>query len=1040
MLEGATLRCAVRMFRLRNFRLSSTCLSRWCPCCYAEVDDVLRESSRPTVLTPEHLQSTIRAYPTKRDVVVVECSLGPSSSSNAAQMTTTTMLTSLDVITPPNEPANFATALPSPLVTQSAPNTPIAHRMARHEANPDAQRHQNVVAPQGKPLNNNYYRAGIGTLYEGIFACFRPVWGYFGRSNNDLVKSIEDDWEIPFEAITGLEWLGAGSQGAVFRGCLNGQTVAVKKVKLKEETDIKHLRHLNHPNIIKFVGVCTQAPCFCLIMEYCPNGQLGDVLKSDRVIGWQDWCSWSRQIAEGMEYLHKNKVIHRDLKSPNILFDADGVVKICDFGTSHQQKKQNSTVMSFCGTVSWMAPEVIKKQPCCEKVDVYSYGVVLWELLTREQPYKNINQMAIIYGVGSNNLSLPIPETAPDGLKMLMRQCWSTTPRNRPSFTQCLKYMDILYAEFKEMGDEEFFRRAAKWRADAANIQYPETITKGNAQNFAEMEDERELIRKRREELKHAQDIREMYESKLRRINKMHSKLTECMNELLLKEKELEQRTRMLDQQQRYPYMYASTSTRPTVVRAGPRTMRGSEQDIYCTAIDPHSYGMEVSSSEEDLAEYHRGSPYRCSQASSSSGFPSSTSATFSRQSSSRSSAGLARRRDSTLRESPVRGHHSPFSRSPYMRHSSSSQYCSELIRNSPARTSGMSEDSGVQMWNEPAVLPGGQQVVYSQTLFRNVDGRWSDSRIVQRRKPKRSSTFQRDSPARIPQSERRSKQQRASYPSPMHLDLESCCDCANENCCRRQRARSMIHERMAQSPTPYDDPAELNVSNLPHSTSYQEALRQAGDIPSTSSEHRLATVVEPTPSKVMGYTNPMFISPITSYINPLSSPDSPQTPPPQARKPSGQLTNVDQNIDLFSSLDSNNPRAKTQTQSDASAENSTDEDKDEENGNVLDSSLDSQKAFSALTKTSSEEDSAEQRRRELIMLTSSSTMASSLERSLEQGAMHSDGLSDKERRVRAVKNTIRGHRRTQSNPQSVVMSIVDETSSETDSDDAVDI
>ncbi|VDM69078.1 unnamed protein product, partial [Strongylus vulgaris] len=108
------------------------------------------------------------------------------------------------------KPRNFATALPSPLVTQSAPNTPIAHRMARQEANPDleAQRHQNLVAPQGKPLNNNYYRAGLGTLYEGIFACFRPVWGYFGRSNNDLVKSIEDDWEIPFEAITGLEWLG----------------------------------------------------------------------------------------------------------------------------------------------------------------------------------------------------------------------------------------------------------------------------------------------------------------------------------------------------------------------------------------------------------------------------------------------------------------------------------------------------------------------------------------------------------------------------------------------------------------------------------------------------------------------------------------------------------------------------------------------------------------------------------------------------------------------------------------------------------------
>ncbi|KJH52408.1 kinase domain protein [Dictyocaulus viviparus] len=401
----------------------------------------------------------------------------------------------------------------------------------------DALQLQNIVPKQGKPENNSYYRAGIGTFYEGIFSCFRPVWGYFGRSNNDFVKSIEDDWEIPFESITSLEWLGAGSQGAVFKGCFNGQTVAVKKIKFKEETNIKHLRHLNHTNIIKFIGVCTQAPCYCLIMEYCPNGQLSDVLKSDRVIGWEEWCSWSRQIAEGMEYLHKNKVIHRDLKSPNILFDEMNVVKICDFGTSHHQKKQNSTVMSFCGTVSWMAPEMIKKQPCCEKVDVYSYGVVLWELLTREQPYKNINQMAIIYGVGSNNLSLPIPDSTPDGLKMLMRQCWSITPRNRPSFTQCLKYMDILYAELKEMGSEEFLRRSAKWRADAANIQYPETITKANVQNFVDREDEKELIRKRREELKHAQDIREMYENKLRRTNKMYSKLTDCMNELLLKEK-----------------------------------------------------------------------------------------------------------------------------------------------------------------------------------------------------------------------------------------------------------------------------------------------------------------------------------------------------------------------------------------------------------------------------------------------------------------------------------------------------------------------
>ncbi len=96
--------------------------------------------------------------------------------------------------------------------------------------------------------------------------------------------------------------------------------------------------------------------------------------------------------------------------------DKEDVLKICDFGTSHQWNKKKSTVMSFCGTVSWMAPEIIKKEPCCDKVsrspnelrhplcvqvDVWSFGVVLWELLTQEVPYKDIDSMAVLWGVGS---------------------------------------------------------------------------------------------------------------------------------------------------------------------------------------------------------------------------------------------------------------------------------------------------------------------------------------------------------------------------------------------------------------------------------------------------------------------------------------------------------------------------------------------------------------------------------------------------------------------------------------------------------------
>ena len=99
--------------------------------------------------------------------------------------------------------------------------------------------------------------------------------------------------------------------------------------------------------------------------------------------------------------------------------------------------------MSFAGTVAWMAPEVIRNEPCNEKVDIWSYGVLLWELLTCEVPYRNVDSSAIIWGVGSNSLQLPIPRTCPDGYKLLMKQCWSAKSRNRPSFKHILMHLEI---------------------------------------------------------------------------------------------------------------------------------------------------------------------------------------------------------------------------------------------------------------------------------------------------------------------------------------------------------------------------------------------------------------------------------------------------------------------------------------------------------------------------------------------------------------------------------------------------------------------
>jgi hypothetical protein len=185
--------------------------------------------------------------------------------------------------------------------------------------------------------------------FNGILGCLKPVWSIIGK--NAANDSRPDDWEIPFENIRDLQWLGSGAQGAVFMGKINNEWVAVKKVKEKLETDIRHLRKLNHPNIVTFRGVCTQTPnCYCIVMEYCPFGQLYDLLKSGQEVPPQKVVDWSKQIASGMNYLHLHKIIHRDLKSPNVLITNNDVLKISDFGTS-KQWNDRSTKMSFAGTV-----------------------------------------------------------------------------------------------------------------------------------------------------------------------------------------------------------------------------------------------------------------------------------------------------------------------------------------------------------------------------------------------------------------------------------------------------------------------------------------------------------------------------------------------------------------------------------------------------------------------------------------------------------------------------------------------------------------
>ncbi len=165
-----------------------------------------------------------------------------------------------------------------------------------------------------------------------------------------------------------------------------------------------------------------------------------------------------------------------------MLVDDNDTLKISDFGTSRHWMNQQSTKMSFCGTVAWMAPEVIKADPCSDKVDVWSYGVVLWELLTCEIPYKDVDSSAVMWGVGSNSLQLPVPESAPEGLKLLLKQCWSWKPRHRPSFRHIMLHLDIANAEMQDETEEGWLCRQEEWRREIGNCM--ETMRGAEAANL----------------------------------------------------------------------------------------------------------------------------------------------------------------------------------------------------------------------------------------------------------------------------------------------------------------------------------------------------------------------------------------------------------------------------------------------------------------------------------------------------------------------------------------------------------------------------
>ncbi|KAJ4961528.1 hypothetical protein NE237_021438 [Protea cynaroides] len=269
-------------------------------------------------------------------------------------------------------------------------------------------------------------------------------------SKSDITLDDVAEWEIQWEEITLGERIGFGSYGEVYHGEWHGTEVAVKKFldqdlsgdALEEfRSEVRIMKRLRHPNVVLFMGAVTRAPNLSIVTEFLPRGSLYRLIhRPNNQLDERRRLRMALDVARGMNYLHNCTpvIVHHDLKSPNLLVDKNWVVKVCDFGLSRIKHSTFLSSRSTAGTAEWMAPEVLRNEPSDEKCDVYSYGVILWELSTLQQPWGGMNPMQVVGAVGFQHRRLDIPEHVDPVIADIINKCWQTNPKMRPSFAEIM--------------------------------------------------------------------------------------------------------------------------------------------------------------------------------------------------------------------------------------------------------------------------------------------------------------------------------------------------------------------------------------------------------------------------------------------------------------------------------------------------------------------------------------------------------------------------------------------------------------------------
>jgi len=268
-----------------------------------------------------------------------------------------------------------------------------------------------------------------------------------------LERELTEPEKIKYSDLTHVESLGSGEFGEVYRGTYKGKEVAIKMLygddSMMNELvmqdlakEIESFRYLRHKRLVGFIGACLEWPNPCLVTEYMPGGSLHHLLHVRKLkLPLKQSIYMCLQLADGVMYLHSQNptVVHRDLKSLNVVLDLNLNIKICDFGLTEPMDRTHITKKNNGGSPRYMAPELFdSKSKITEKVDIWAMGCIFVEICGGPLPYELITTLAELTRAMLVQRRTPdVPETIPSEIRCIFCSCLSFEYRMRPSAREC---------------------------------------------------------------------------------------------------------------------------------------------------------------------------------------------------------------------------------------------------------------------------------------------------------------------------------------------------------------------------------------------------------------------------------------------------------------------------------------------------------------------------------------------------------------------------------------------------------------------------